>query len=317
MAIEHSHHDHDHAHQVHAHHVHAAGGTAALIWALAITVAFALIELAGGLWTGSLALVSDAGHMFSDAMALALAAFAQWVGKQPASRRHSYGLVRAEVIAALINGLSMLVVIVLIVVEAVQRLRAPVPVAGAGVMVIAFAGLLANLLVFAIVSRGERSLNIRAALVHVTGDILGSVAALIAGAVIFATDWTPVDPILSMVIAALILFSTLHLLRETLHVLMEGVPDSIELEAVARAIAAIDGVDAVHDLHVWNITPGQVALSAHIDGPDLASWPRMLEAIRIMLHTRFLIDHVTLQPEVREWLKQPYRTDVRIVPRQE
>lgn len=315
MSTDHSH--HDHAAHAHAHHVHVPRHSRALHWAFAITIVFALIELAGGLWSGSLALVSDAGHMFSDAMALALAAFAQWVGKQPAGRRHSYGLVRAEVIAALINGLAMLVLIVVIVVEAVQRLRDPVAVAGVGVMVIAFAGLLANLLVFAIVSRGERSLNLRAALVHVTGDILGSVAALIAGAVIFATDWMPIDPILSMAIAALILFSTLHLLRETLHVLMEGVPDSIELEAVARAIAAVDGVDAVHDLHVWNITPGQVALSAHVDVTDLAGWPRTLEAARIMLRTRFAIGHVTLQPEVREWLKQPYRTDVRIVQRQE
>ncbi|HTP96660.1 MAG TPA: cation diffusion facilitator family transporter [Burkholderiales bacterium] len=311
-AMAHAHHDHPkHPHP------HPPPFAAALWWSLLITIVFALIELAGGLWSGSLALLSDAGHMFSDAVALALAAFAQWIGRQPASGRHTYGLARAEVIAALVNGLAMLAVIVLIVVEAVERLRAPVPVAGAGVIAIALAGLLANLLVFVIVSRGESSLNLRAALVHVTGDILGSVAALIAGAVIYFTGWMPIDPILSLVIAALILFSTLHLLRETVHVLMEGVPYGIELDAVARALGGIAGFDAVHDLHVWHITPEQIALSAHVEVSSLSDWPPLLETARIMLHSRFAIDHVTLQPEVREWLKQPYQADVRIVPRRD
>ena len=307
MAAEH-HHDHGHHH-------HAAHADHRLGWALAVTFGYAVVELAGGIWSGSLALISDAGHMFFDALALGLAALAQWMARRPASGKHSYGLARAEVIAASVNGLAMLAVVVLIVVEAVVRLRSPQPVAAAGVMVIAFVGLLVNLLVAVMVSGGERTLNVRAALVHVTGDILGSIAALIAGAVIYGTGWTPIDPILSLAIAGLIVFSTLHLLREALHVLMEGVPERIELDAVARALAAIDGIEQVHDLHVWHIAHERIALSAHVEVVDLSRWPRTLESARIMLRTRFAIDHVTLQPEVREWLKQPYRTDVKIVPR--
>jgi cobalt-zinc-cadmium efflux system protein len=285
--------------------------------ALLLTFAFGLVELAGGFWSGSLALISDSGHMFSDSTALGLAIFAQWLARRPASQRHSYGLARAEVLAAALNGLAMLVLIVFIVVEAVERLRAPAPVAGGSVMAIAFVGLLINVVVAFMISRGGGSLNERAALLHVIGDMLGSIAALIAGAVIYATGWTPIDPILSMVIGGLILYSTLHLLREALHVLMEAVPERIDIDLVAQEIAAVSGIRSVHDLHVWHITPEQVALSAHVELTDLNLWPRTLEAARMMLHNRFSIDHVTLQPEVPAWLKQPYKADVTIVERRD
>jgi cobalt-zinc-cadmium efflux system protein len=304
-------HRHSHGHG----HGHGGGANARLGWALGLTLAFALVELGGGIWSGSLALMSDAGHMFLDSFALALAFFASWIARRPASRRHSYGLARAEVVAALCNGLAMLVVIVLIAVEAIGRLQSPSPVAGASVMVIAFIGLIVNVVVATMISRGEQSLNVRAALVHVLGDLLGSIAALIAGAVIYFTGWLPVDPILSLVIAVLILFSTLNVLREALHLLMEGVPADIALESVARELVALAGVQGVHDLHVWTIASGRVAMTAHLDVADLAEWPHVLEKARRMLHDKFDIDHVTLQPEAVHGIRQPYRPTINIVPK--
>jgi cobalt-zinc-cadmium efflux system protein len=282
------------------------------ISALVLTLAFALVEWIGGIITGSLALIADAGHMFSDSMALMLAAFAAWVSKRPKSARHSYGFARAEVIVAAVNGIFMLAVIVVIVIEAIERLREPSAVSGGGVMAIAAIGLLVNALVALVISREEKTLNTHAALIHVLGDLLGSVAALIAGAVIFFTGWLPIDPILSLAISALILFSTFNLLRNALHVLMEAVPPTIDLVAVQQTIAEMDGVAAVHDLHVWNISTGQVALSAHVEVKELAQWPRILEVAKAKLHSGFEIGHITLQPEVR--LQQPYQPRVAIVP---
>lgn len=268
--------------------------------ALAITLAYAVIELAGGLWSGSLALVSDAGHMFSDALALALAAGAAWLARRPAGLRHSYGWARAEVIGAMFNGLLMLAIIVVLSVEAVQRLLEPRPVIAGGVIVIAFIGLVVNGVVAFMMGRGEHNLNARAVLIHVMSDLVSSVAALIAGAVIYVTGWVLIDPILSLVIAALILMSTLALLRDTLHVLMEGVPASVDLAQLGATLASVPGVASVHDLHVWSITPGSMALSAHLEVDDLARWPETLIAARAALHDHFGIDHVTLQPESGE-----------------
>lgn len=284
--------------------------------ALAITLAYAVVELAGGLWSGSLALVSDAGHMFSDVLALALAAAAVALARRPASLRHSYGWARAEVIGATLNGLIMLGIIVVLVVEAVQRLLAPQPVIAGGVMLIAFIGLMVNAMVAFILSRSAQNLNARAALIHVMGDLLSSIAALIAGAVIWATGWLLIDPILSLVIAGLILVSTLRLLRETLHVLMEGVPAAVDLEQIGRALAKVAGVASVHDLHVWGITPESLALSAHLEIEDLAAWAAILEAARAVLRERFGIDHVTLQPEERG-SGTPHTAAVRVWPRRQ
>jgi cobalt-zinc-cadmium efflux system protein len=267
--------------------------------ALALTLGYAIVELVAGTVFKSLALVSDAGHMFSDALALGLAWFAAWLSARPAGSRHSYGLARAEVLAAFVNGVALLLVVVFIAVESIRRLMQPEAVDGLGVMVVAFIGLVLNLAVVLILSRGDRSLNLRAAMLHVTSDVVGSVAALVAGAVIYFTGWKPIDPILSIVIALLILASTIGLLREALHVLMEGVPRSVKLEEVGKAIARTPGVRSVHDLHIWNISSGRVALSAHLDVDDLSAWPTMLDQARHVLEERFGIDHVTLQPEVR------------------
>jgi cobalt-zinc-cadmium efflux system protein len=303
------------SHAPHHRHSHGAGRT--LLIALAVTLAYALVELGGGMIFGSLALMSDAGHMLSDSLALGLAAFATWVAARPAGDRHSYGFARAEVVAAFVNGLAMLLIVVLIVVEAVARLLEPQPVAGLGVMVVAFCGLLVNLGVAFLIGRGERNLNTRAALIHVIGDLIGSVAAITAGAVIYFTGWQPIDALLSVVIALLILASTVRLSRDALHVLMEGVPAGVRLEEVGQALSQIEGVSAVHDLHVWNISSGQVALSAHVDLEDLATWPVLLESARRMLQARFRIVHVTLQPELAGGINPGYRARVKIVPHRE
>ena len=284
------HHDHEHEHS-------SRGPSFAL--ALALTAGYALVELGGGLWTGSVALLSDAGHMFSDALALGLAATAARLALRPAGHRHSYGWARAEVIGALVNSLLMLAIICMLVAEAISRLREPAPVAAGGMIVIAFVGMAVNAGVAWFMSHGEMTLGARAALLHVLGDLLSSFAAVIAGAVIFATGWLPIDPILSLFIAGLILISTVGLLRDTVHVLMEGVPHSHDLHAIGRSLAGVPGVRSVHDLHVWSIAHDRVALSAHIELDDIGRWPEILAAAGELLRGSYGIEHITLQPEVR------------------
>jgi cobalt-zinc-cadmium efflux system protein len=285
---------HGHDHHAHAH----AGGNGTLLVALLLTLSFAGIEALAGWWSGSLALLSDAAHMFTDSSALALASAAAWLARRPPSSLHSYGLVRAEVLAALINSLLMLVLIGFIVHEALDRFGTSRDIRGGAVIGVATVGLAINLAVAWVLSRGEHTLNSRAALLHVLGDALGSVAAIAAGLVIVATGWTPIDPLLSLLVAALILVSALRLLREAVHVLMEGVPLHVRLDTVGRDLAALDGVRRVHDLHVWTLSSGSVALSAHLEIRNLADWPDILAAARHAMDGRHAIRHVTLQPEV-------------------
>ena len=292
-------HKHDHAHGAEEHHVHAhAGRNGTLLVALLLTLSFAGVEALAGWWSGSLALLSDAAHMLTDASALGLAATAAWLARRPPSLLHSYGLARAEVLAALFNSLLMLVLIGFIVHEAIGRIGTPRDIAGSTVIGVAVIGLVVNLVVAWILHRGEQTLNSRAALLHVLGDALGSVAAIIAGIVIVATGWTPIDPLLSLFVAALIGVSALRLLREVMHVLMEGVPLHIRLDAVGHDLATLPGVLRVHDLHVWALSSGSLALSAHIELRDLAEWPATLAAARRTMDAQHGIHHITLQPEV-------------------
>jgi cobalt-zinc-cadmium efflux system protein len=270
------------------------------LWiALAVTASFALIEAAGGWLAGSLALISDAGHMLTDAASLSLAIFARWVARRPPSRRASYGYARAEVLAAFINALALLALVVFIAVEAVRRLLVPQPVAGGLLLGVACAGLLANLFTAWILSRAQGSLNLRGALLHVISDLLGSAAAIVAGAVILATGWAPIDPILSLAVSVLILRSTWRLLAESTGVLMEGVPAHLSYEEIGRALARVPGIAAVHDLHVWHMTSNRAALSAHVLIDEPSAWPQTLSAAQRMLAQRFGIDHVTIQPDWR------------------
>ena len=263
--------------------------------ALALTAVFAIVEALGGWWSGSLALLSDAGHMVTDVAALSIALIAQRLAQRPPSGRASYGYARAEVLAAFCNALLMLAAVAWIALEAIRRLFAPAPVAGGVVVVVALAGLAVNVLCAWLLSRGT-SLNSRAALLHVLSDLAASFAALVAGVVISVTGWYPIDPLLSLVVGVLILRSTWRLLRSSVEVLMEGVPAHLSYEEIGRALTHLPGVSAVHDLHVWHMTSERAALSAHIVIRDPVDWPGTLEAAQQLLAERFGIDHVTLQP---------------------
>jgi cobalt-zinc-cadmium efflux system protein len=287
--------DSDYTHQSHA------ASARPLAIAVVLTLGYALVELAGGLWSGSLALLADAGHMATDSAALLFALAANLIARRPVSDRHSFGLARVEVVAAFVNALAMLLVVGWIVYEAVQRMAEPVPVRGFAVFVIAGVGLLINLAVAWSLSRDRHNVNTRAALVHVMGDLLGSVAAILAGLIIAFGGPVVVDPLLSMFVCALILRSTYRVLRETTFVLLDSVPQGVEYGKVGMSLAALPGVVAVHDLHVWTMVPGRNALTAHVLVDDIERWPVLLHQARLVLRRDFGIDHVTLQPE---WLRR-------------
>jgi cobalt-zinc-cadmium efflux system protein len=286
------HHHHQHHHPPHDRHQGRALRSAA-----ALTLAFAVIEALGGWWTGSLALMSDAGHMLTDGAALALAAAAAWMARRPPSARHSYGLGRAELFAALVNALAMLAIAVGLGYEALIRWQAPSPVKGGAAALIALAGLALNLFMLHRLTPHRHDLNTRAAMLHVVGDAMGSGAALLAGLVIATTGWLPIDAIASLLICLLIAVSALRLTRESVHGLMEGVPHGVSVEAIGREMARVEGVVSVHDLHVWTLSGSRTALSAHVVVGSMQQWDRTLRALQHCLHDKFSIDHVTLQPE--------------------
>ncbi len=269
-----------------------------LLWrAAGATVLFAALEAVGGYWTGSLALVSDAGHMLTDAMALALGAFAAYIARRPPSARHSYGFGRAEIFAAAINACTMLAIAAAIAYEAVQRLNAPVQVQGAAAALIAMAGLGLNVAIVKWLLPHRHDMNARAAALHVLGDLFGSIAVIASGAIIALTGWTPIDALASLLIGVLIAVSSVRLLHEAFHALMEGVPPRLSVEELGKEMAAAEGVDSVHDLHVWTLSGSRVALSAHVVVRDLSHWDRTLPELQALLRSRFGIEHVTLQPE--------------------
>jgi cobalt-zinc-cadmium efflux system protein len=279
----------------HPHHRHDSHRLLGL--AVVLTLGYAVVEAAGGWWAGSLALLADAGHMATDGASLALAALAAWAARRPVSARHSFGLGRAEMFAALANSVAMLLIVALLAFEASARLSSPQPVRGLEVSVVAAAGLGLNLYVARLLARDAHNLNMRAALVHVMGDLLGSVAALASGLVIATTGWTTIDPLATLVICLLLVASSVKLLREAVHGLMEGVPPGISLREVGEALAAVPGVASVHDLHVWMLSGERLSLSAHVVVADLAQWDSTLRALQRVAEERFRIDHVTLQPE--------------------
>jgi cobalt-zinc-cadmium efflux system protein len=285
-------HEHDHDH----HHQHPADAGRRLIWALLLTLAFAFVEVGAGFWSGSLALLGDAGHMVTDSASLGLAAFAAWLAGHPPTRRHTYGLGRVETLAALFNVLFMVLVVVGISVAAIHRFLEPAKINGEVVTVVAVVGLLINVGVAWLLVHGEQTMNTRGALLHVLGDLLGSMAALVAGAVIVFTGWTPIDPLLSLLICVLVLASSLRLLREVLRALLEGVPAHLSVERIGQALAALPGVRSVHDLHVWTLSSKRIALSAHLVVDNFGAWPEVLAAAKQVL-LQHGIAHVTLQPE--------------------
>ncbi|MDP2823286.1 MAG: cation diffusion facilitator family transporter [Sulfuritalea sp.] len=285
-------------------HTHGSANTTAqrrrLLVALALTWAFAVVEAVVGWRSGSLALLADAGHMVTDGAALGLALLASWIAARPPSARHSFGLGRVELLAALINALTMLAVVFGIGMEAWSRFQTPRPVDGALVGVVAAIGLGVNLFVAWKLSHGQDNLNVRGAFLHVLGDVLGSVAAIVAGLVVWATGWTPIDPLLSLLIGGLVLAASLRLLRDAVHALLDGVPFAVSLHALGQELAAVPGVVEVHDLHVWSLSGARLALSAHVRVKDLSDWPAVLHGLRHEAEAHG-IEHATFQPEAMPW----------------
>ncbi len=266
-------------------------------WALALTSLFLVAEVVGGFLTNSLALLADAGHMLTDVAALALALFVAWFSRQPAAPEKTYGYLRWEILAAFLNGAALLVVSGFILVEAVGRLRAPEPI-GTGLMIaVALGGLAINLLCAWILRPlHQHSLNARGAYLHVLGDLLGSIGTVVAGLLVHYTGWLAADPVASVVVTLLIVRSAWRLVRESIDVLLEATPAHISLGAVRQRLAGVPGVAAVHDLHVWTVTSGVVAMSAHAVVPREVDHQLVLrEAVSAMRD--FGIHHCTVQIE--------------------
>ncbi|MGH7324972.1 MAG: cation diffusion facilitator family transporter [Candidatus Rokuibacteriota bacterium] len=265
---------------------------------LLLTGAFMVIEVAGALWTGSLALAADAGHMLTDVGGVGLALFAAWIAARPPTPAKTFGYYRVEILAALVNALILLVVAGWIMLEAYQRLLLPRAVLAGPMLIIGALGLAVNLVSARLLHQGAAaSLNVRAAYVEVLSDALASVGVLAAAAVIAVTGWTVVDPLVSIAIAVFIVPRTWRLLVQAVNVLLEGTPAHLTLEEIEAAMTGVAGVRQIHDLHVWTLTSGREAMSAHVVVDDVRESERLLEMLHALLHARFGIDHTTIQLE--------------------
>src|SRR3954468_9940584 len=272
---------------------------------LGLTLIFMLVEAIGGWISGSLALLADAGHMLTDAGALGLSLLSGWIALRPANDNKTYGYQRWEILAALVNGAALFGIAAWVIVEAVQRIQHPQPIEARLFLIVAAAGLLVNLLGLRMLhSLRHGSLNARGAYLHVLGDALGSAGALLAAATIWLTGWILADPLISIVLALLILIGAWRLLRESTDILLEGVPGHVSMADVQQCMLSVAGVTAVHDLHVWTVTSGLVAMSGHAIVPSLAAHPGVLEQIRSEM-SRLGIGHVTIQLEVQHECEEP------------
>lgn len=291
----------------HGHHHHGAGRAARsrrrLLIVLVLTALYMLAEALGGWWTGSLALLADAGHMLTDVAALALALTALWFGSRPATPNKTFGYYRLEILAAFVNGVALAVLSLVILYEAYERWLAPPAIGRTGVMIaVASGGLLINLIcAWMLHGDHEEDLNVHGAWLHVMGDALGSVGAIIAGVLMYTRGWYAADPLFSGVIGLLIIWSSWKLIREATNVLLEGTPAHINLASVEDVILETEGVEDVHDLHVWTITSGREALSAHVIHAPATSQPDLLKVLRAKLHEQFGVDHLTIQMETEDF----------------
>jgi cobalt-zinc-cadmium efflux system protein len=294
-------HNHSHGHS-HGHGHSHTNNKKALFWSFLLIAAFMIVEVIGGIITNSLALLSDAGHMLSDAAALGLSLFAMKLGERKATHSKTYGFKRFEIIAAALNGLTLIVISIYIFIEAYHRLTDPPEVQSLGMLTISVIGLLVNMIAAWILMSGDKdeNLNVRSAFLHVIGDMLGSVGAIIAALLIYFFGWGLADPIASIAVAILIIISGWRVSKESFHVLMEGTPEQIKLNEVKDEIMKIPEVKDVHDVHVWSITSGVFMLSGHIAVEGEGAHDRVLRAAQKLLHDRFGIDHSTLQVEAEE-----------------
>jgi cobalt-zinc-cadmium efflux system protein len=297
MGAGHSHH-HGHCH----HHGGSDRNRRRLALTLGLVVLYMVAEVVGGLLSGSLALLADAGHMLSDAGALALSLFAIWIAQRPPTPSKTWGYYRIEILAALINGAALVALSIFILFEAVERIRQPAEVRAPLMMAVAAGGLLINLISLRILSGGKNdNVNMRGAWLHVLTDALGSVQAIVAGGLIWVYGWAWADPVASVLISLLVIYSAWGLLRETVGVLMEGAPRHIDVDEVRDCLICLPGVLAVHDLHIWTITSGMESLSVHVVLEEGRSYGDALAEVRAILHKRFGIDHMTVQIEPVEF----------------
>ena len=297
MGHDHHQHDHDHAH------VHEASESnlKRVMIALVLTGTFMFVEVVGGILSGSLALLADAGHMLTDTMALALAAAAFHVSKRPPGGSLTYGYQRFQILAAFVNGLSLLFIVGWILYEAVERFVTPRDILGETMLVVAVAGLVVNIISFAVLHTGDQeNLNIRGAALHVAGDLLGSVAAIVAAIVIIYTGWTLIDPILSVAVAMLILRSAWSLLKRSAHVLLEGAPDWLDVSDMQeRVVANVPGVSGIHHVHVWGLTPQQLMLTMHVTLADnVPSQSDVVRRVKAFVEQEYGIGHSTVEVEI-------------------
>jgi cobalt-zinc-cadmium efflux system protein len=299
--MHHHHHSHDHHGNGHHHHdLGREGNKKGLTIALLITAGIMLLEFFGGLITHSLALLSDSGHMLSDASSLVLSLVAIWFATKPASPSKTYGFYRFEILAALFNGVTLFVIAGFIIWEAIERFYNPPTVASGSMMLIAFVGLFANLLsAWVLMRKGDvkNNVNLRSAYLHVIGDALGSVGAIVAGFVMWLFDWYMADPIISVLVALLILKGACGVIKHTVHILMEGTPITIDQNEVKKALESIEGVIDVHDLHIWTITSGLDSLSCHMLIEDDQDSQKVLQDAIHIIEEKFKILHTTIQIE--------------------
>jgi cobalt-zinc-cadmium efflux system protein len=284
---------------VHGHRATAAARSRGrLTTTLTLTGAFLVVEVGAAFWTGSLALAADAGHMLTDVGGLALALFAMWIAGRPPTPAKTFGYYRAEILAALVNAVVLMVVAAFILVEAYQRVLAPRELAGPAMLTVALLGLGVNLAGALLLHRtAGASLSVRAAYLEVLADALSSLGVVLAALVVTFTGWTMVDPLVSAAIALFIVPRTWRLLAQAVNVLLEGTPAHLELGEIEAAMVDVPGVRRVHDLHVWTLTSGREAMSAHVVVDDVTESQRLLDTLHAVLHARFGIDHTTVQLE--------------------
>jgi cobalt-zinc-cadmium efflux system protein len=297
---DHSGHDHSHSHERAGGHDHSAHApVSSLRIALAITAAFLVVEVIGGIVSNSLALLADAGHMLTDVAALSLSLFVAWFSRQPVTPQKSYGYLRWEILAAFLNGSALLLISAWIIVESIIRIRTPEPVGGL-MLWVAIAGLITNMISARILHGGsQENMNVRGAYLHVLGDLLASVGVVLAAIVIRYTGWLLADPIASLITTGLIIRGAWHLVKESVDILLESVPKHIDLSAVRTQIEAIPGIESVHDLHIWSVNPRMVAMSAHAIVRDPSSQQHVLEHVHDAMRI-FGIGHITVQIEQSE-----------------
>lgn len=295
---------HDHKHEKGDGHDHShtpkvtLNNESRVFWVMILTGGFMFVEAAGGILSGSLALLADAGHMLTDTAALALSWFAFRMARKPADPKRSFGYHRFQILAAFANGLTLFAIAAWIFIEALERLYNPVEILGLPMISIAAVGLLINILGFWILSRGEKeNLNIKGAALHVMGDLLGSVAAIAAAVVIITTGWTPIDPILSVFVAILILRSAWAIIKQSSHILLEGTPDGMDAASIGVALGEIAGIKDIHHVHAWSLTNEKPVVTLHAVLEDTANQNEMLSKMNDILKSRFGFEHATIQIE--------------------